>query len=278
MATQLAEADDTPLAANDEARTEGRDFETEARVQGWRPQDEFNGDPAKWADAETFVKNGEHSVGIQKKTIAAMAKKISIMEGTIKKLTRAEQSAYASAVADLKAKQEEAVEAGDIAAFKALDGRIDKLRENAESELPATRHGEDAAEQFDTFRDANPWFDRANLASATDIEKDARIWADKLAERMVRQGLDKQLAPSDFFERVAEETVAQFPQLKARREKPASDVGGVTRPGGSRTAKTGANLPAEAKAQAERFMAQGIFKVKTKAEAYERYAASYDWS
>jgi small-conductance mechanosensitive channel len=36
--------------------------EAQARELGWRPQDEFTGEPSKWVDAATYIKNGENVV------------------------------------------------------------------------------------------------------------------------------------------------------------------------------------------------------------------------
>lgn len=281
MATQLAVPDEVQIAANDEAQTEGRDFEAEARVQGWRPQDEFTGDPEKWIEAEAFIKSGERSGGFLKKSNDALARKVAILERTVKKLTREGRDAYANAIADLKTQQKEAVESGDVAAFERLDGKLDKLREEV-SDTPAGDKSDEAKSAFRAWRRENPWFDKATLASATDVEKSARVYADQIAEEFMSDGLDKQLTPAEFFAKVAEEVEQEFPALKggARREKPASDVGGVTRPGGSRTAKTGANLPPAAKAHAERFIQIAIpgYKDLSKQAAYDLYAKSYDWS
>ena len=34
-------------------------YELEAREQGWKPQDEYEGDPNKWRPAKEFVERGE---------------------------------------------------------------------------------------------------------------------------------------------------------------------------------------------------------------------------
>lgn len=38
------------------------DAEAQARELGWRPKDEYSGDPAKWVDADQYLKNGESIV------------------------------------------------------------------------------------------------------------------------------------------------------------------------------------------------------------------------
>lgn len=48
------------------------DFETEARSQGWRPKEEFQGEPTKWVDAQTFVERGQNWIPHLKAEIAEL--------------------------------------------------------------------------------------------------------------------------------------------------------------------------------------------------------------
>lgn len=284
MATQLADAgteipgEEMPNTPGGDGQPLERDYEAEARAIGWKPKEEWDG-RGEWRDAEAFLAFREDNLGLKKKEVDHLKGRISQLERTIRRLSKAEQRAYDSARADIEAEMEAAVESGDITAFRAAKKRADTLSEEVAAET-GTTHGEDPSEQFDSFRDANPWYDKANLASASEIEVNARLYADRLADKYAEQGLQKSMAPSEFFAKIAEEVEAKYPQLKARtaREKPASDVAGVTRPGAGSKAKTGANLPPEAKAQATRFFTQGVIKGKTLAEALDTYAKSYDWS
>lgn len=279
MATQLAEQpiEEAPI---EDAEEQTRDFESEARAHGWTPKEDFKGDPTRWVDAETFIQRADEVMPLLKKQNQGLKSQISELTRTVKRLAKAEQSAYENAIADLKAKAEAAVESGDLAAFRKVDGQIESLRKEAAADVADTAHGEDGQEQYEAFREANAWYDKANLASASEVEVEARLFADRLADKYARQGLTAELPPSQFFARIAQETEERFPLLKAKktREKPVSPVAGVTPNGGPRGAKTGANLPPEAKEHAERYMRMGIYKdCKTKAEAYDRFAKDYTW-
>lgn len=274
MATQLAEQ------AEPEVHTEGveqqteRDFEAEARELGWRPQEEFAGDAKHFVDAKTFVERGEQMMPFLKAQNAKLKKDISLLQSQVKKLTKAEQMAYDNAIADIKAKREEAVQTGDLDGFRKLDKQIEDL--TLETQPQATR--EEAMEAFDTFREDNAWYDRGNLGSATEAEIDARIYFDKMCEKNIH--LTAELSPADFLAhnlKLVEDKYGDKLKLKgAPRQKPQSDVAGVTRKAPS-GARTGTNLPPEAKQQAERFMRSGVYKVATKQEAYDRFAKSFDW-
>jgi hypothetical protein len=281
MATQLKEPEIAEEAAEavDPLQTQERDYEAEARVRGWRPEEEFTG-KSEWVDAETFIKRGEENLGLAKATIDQLRKRVSVLEGMNKKLTKLEQAAYSNAMDAIRAEMREAVTTGDQAAFDALDQKAEQLRKDMAEETPQS-HGEDPNAEYLTFREANPWYDKAGLASATETEIEARLFADRLSDRLAAEGLTKSLAPSAFFDRVAKETKEKFPLLGAKpvREKPNEAVAGVTR-GQRGSAKTGANLPADAKAAAERYMNNnvGAFgQCKTKEEAHNLFARDFDW-
>lgn len=292
MATQAAEAAPAPegLLANDaltadndaaQAGEQERDFETEARAAGWKPLEEFGEDekrPARPKDAQTFVEEGERLASLQAPQIKALKQKVGALENQVKRLTKSETLAFDNALAELKRQQAMAVESGDLAAHREIDTQIDALKERVADAKPAT-HGEDPNEEFDNFRDKHGWYDRGNLASATDTEKDARIFADRVAEKLARQGAMKDNPPSVFFDMVASEVQARYPALgngRPARTKPAPDVAGVTRTSANRNAKVGANLPAEAKEHARRYMRMGIYKnCKNEGEAFERFAKDY---
>lgn len=279
MATQLQE----PVTVPDEVvegaeQTQERDFEAEARAHGWKPQDEFQGDPAKWTDAETFVKRADEIMPLMREQNKDLRRKLSDMERTIKKLAKSEQAAHRDRLEALQAKRLEAFEAGDREAFVAADKKADELRKDMGESSPAL-NGEDPAEELDTFREANPWFDKANLASASETEIEARLFADRTADKWIRQGLPNEIPPSEFYKRLADEVNARFPNLKVRqlRPKPASDVAPTTRSVPRSGAKTGASLPPEAKETAERYVRLKLpgYAGKTAAEAHNLFAQSY---
>jgi hypothetical protein len=281
MAAQPQEIIDTPavidaVEQDNDQQTE-RDFDAEARAHGWTPKEEFRGDPSRWVDAETFIKRADEVMPLLKKKTQNQDRKIAELEKLVKRLTKAEQTAYESALKDLKAQQREAAAVGDTDAYDRIDGQLEDLRKNTEADVA---HGEDPAAEYEAFREANAWYDKANLASASEMEIEARLYADRLADRWAKEGKTQEMAPSEFFNRLAAEVEQRFPLLKAKkpRVKPDNPVAGVTNNRADRNAKTGANLPPDAKRQAERFWNQGVIKGKDLTEALNNYAKNYDWS
>lgn len=286
MATQLAE--DTQFGAEratlsvvaGEEQTEARDYEYEARAQGWKPPEEYKGNASAALTAEEFVKRGEEMGPILKAQNRELLKKLDMLERKMKKVEKSEQRAYENALASLRAQQEEAVETGDIAAHREISKQLDTLKDEIKADGADLVGGENPAEQWEAFVEGNSWYEKADLASASETEIEARLFADRLMKKWAREGKDNEMIPSDFFAAVTKEVDAKFPQLKAKalRPKPASAVAGVTRAGLGGKTQTGANLPADARTQATRFHAQGVYGKKTLAEALDAYARSYDWN
>lgn len=276
MATQLKEPDPVEAEEVEQPQTEGRDFEAEARVKGWRPKEEFTG-KGEWVDAEAFLQRADDNLGLSRAEKEQMRKRISVLESSLKKLTKLEQRSYQTAMDDITGKMEAAVESGDLGEFRSLFEKLKGLQKDV-TEKPEDRQAE-AIEAFDTFREDNGWYDKGNLASATEADISARIYADRMMEKHVK--LTETMEPAAFFAHIEGLVKDKYPLLgKAARAKPASDVAGVTAVGGKPKGKVGANLPPEAKAAAERYMRQkiGAFgKCTTKAEAYDLFAKDYEW-
>lgn len=280
MATQPIETTTEAPPPDIQSDPPERDYESEARQHGWRPKEEFKGDEARWTDAETFMKRADEVLPFIKKQNSALKTKVDILERMVKKVQKSEMAAYDNALAAIKAQMKDAVAVGDEAAFDALDAKAEKLRKDmAEDASPVDRSEGHARAVLLSFRKANPWYDRGEFATDGSEEKEAFIRTRQIFEEQVLAGLDKE-APEVFFEKAFAQANEEFPDLnkKPARTKPASDVAGVTRTNGRSNAKTGANLPTEAKEAVRRYMRQGIYKGKTFDEAANLFAADYDWS
>lgn len=271
--------------ADTEAQTGARDLEAEARELGWVPEDEFKGDKARWVDAETFVKKGEEVMPLIKAQNARLKRELDSIKKDLRRATAhfegAEKRAYERALVDVEKRHSEAVEAGDVKAATAAAKEMRDLKPDGEPQKHTKEEAEDA---LDAFREENPWYDRANLANATEIDINARLYFDRMVDRNIER--TKELSPPDFFQLITDMTVEKYPQLKAKpaRQKPASAVeGGTAGRGGRGASKTWDNLPDAAKKQYGRFIERGIGikstgdKEKDLAAARAYYAKTHDW-
>lgn len=288
MATQLKEpevetAEAQPPEGNDnEQQVQTRDYEAEARVHGWRPKEQFKGDESAWVDAETFMKRADEVMPLLKKQNHHLMAEINTLKSTVRKLTKLEQAAYANALADLKARQEAAVETGDLQAHRDVGRQIEELQKTADRQVSQGVSPEEVTNAWNEFRDANEWYDRADLRAASEQDMAMRGFADREMQKMAQvERYDQDHAPAEFMAELARRIEERFPQSngKALRPKAVETVAGVTQRGINRNARTGANLPPEAKHQAERFIRMQIpgYTGLTKDKAYDLYAKSFDW-
>jgi hypothetical protein len=113
------------------------DYETLARKDGWKPKEEFDGDPEAWVDSKEFVKRKPlfDKIKIQstrlkdlEKTVEAMAKHYSISVAQAKE----------KAINELMAERREAIELGEANKVEQIDKRIDEVKATPEPEIKKT--------------------------------------------------------------------------------------------------------------------------------------------
>lgn len=279
MATQLKEPEAALDTGQDgvepQSDAQPQSAEDRAYVRGWRPKEEFSG-RGEWVDAAEFLERADQNLGLAKGREQQLNKRISILESMLKKVQRSEMNAHSNALAEIKAKMENAVVTGNVAAFKALDEQADGLRKDMVADTPITSYTEaDINHAFEAWADDNEWYHLGGLPSATDTERRQRAYFDRMA---AANGDKAQgMPPADFIAYIGELVAEKFPASATPRPKATESVAGVTRTSASRSAKTGANLPVEAKDAVRRYMRQGIYK-GTFEESCNAFAKDYDWS
>ena len=201
-----------------------RDYEAEARELGWRPIEEFRGDPADFIDAQTFISRGETQMPILRENnrklmgrvrrsddeIAELRAKVDEMNGsltTLRKMAeRADEAGYQRALADAKAKQRQAVADGDVATFEAAAGeiaQIEERREEVRSEAaPPQPKGPQQKPEFAAWYAENKdWVqgDQTLANAAVAIEKELR-------------SSDEVLSEAELWDRVTEMVQTKYPR------------------------------------------------------------------
>lgn len=222
-----------------------RDFEAEAREQGWRPQEDFNGDPERWVDAETFVKRGEEFLPfvkadrdkLREELRAAEAKfenRIQRMEKVHSELSKKQRLEYEKQVAELREARKKAVQEADGEAFELADTQLRNLEvqtnQDAQVELPP--------EEVEWRQKNASWWgkDVAMTAAANAIGQ--QVWS-----------LQPNLPPDEFFAKVDERLKEEFPHKYGEnpRKRTAQRVEGASAPAPRKGGKSFESLPDEAK-------------------------------
>lgn len=255
--------------------------EAEARSQGWRPKEEFTGDPDKWVDASTFVDRGNSFKSNLVNKVAALEKQIEAFKGTAAQFAKHHKDTMekkdkelAAAIRQLKIQKSEAAADGDHQAAVEYEDRIDTLnQERAEAKrleeeaLAQAQAAAKAAEapQVDPIlqawiEDGNEWFDN---------DPKLRRYAMGVAGQLREDGT--KLTGRPFLDRILLEVKADFPEkfTNPNRGKAAAvDTGAA---GKSKTGRTAADLPEEDRTLMKRFVKEGLLTEK-------QFLADYKWS
>lgn len=247
-------AADVP-ADTEEAASEAPSAEERALRTGWKPLDQFKGDPAKWIDAETFVKRAEEDPAIVHATNRQLQKALDLankrfetrvgqLEDTLSKFaahhSKSEQRQYERAMRDLQAKQDAAVEANDLATVRETTEEITALTVEAKGGAKEPKAPADPPELADWKAD-NSWFGKDRVLSAA-----AGAIIDDLLSEDPTANLTRQLKAVD--KRIREEFPHKF---ENPNRKAPSPVAGATPP--KAAGKTFADLPADAKQMCTQF-------------------------
>lgn len=236
-----------------------------AREMGWRPREEFRGDPEKWVDAETFVSRGEHYIPIINADRRKLREKAEELEAGLREtrdLLRASQEAIEelkkyhaddtrrqveAARKQLIEQLKEARDSGDVDAELKLQRQLNKAEAALEAEPPAPSPAPAAAPapvkdpDFEAWLAENQWF-------TTSPRK--RGLAMGVADEIKSDPATKHLTGKAFYQKLSEE-LEKEPGFGGDRPDKVSggrpNGGSAPSSGGSRT-RTYADLPSDAKA------------------------------
>jgi hypothetical protein len=243
-----------------------RDYEQEAREQGWKPKEEFNGPEDKWTDAKTFVEKGDRIAGILKSRLDRQDALIHKLQDDNKQfgeyqkqLLEKEKAKSQHKIAELEARLAQAVNDSDGQEFTRLNRELQKERDNLSQEPPGNGEA-----PIDPLAQAwllnNDWYN---------TNQKLQTYADGLAEQIIGSGYTGAAYYQELTRRVKE----AFPDdFSNRRQSGANTVeqGGEIETGTEDRPRTYADLPADAKAACDRFVSSGL-------TTQEDYVKNYEW-
>jgi len=235
------------------------DVEQEARNLGWRPKEEFQGNPDQWVDADEFVERGKHIVPILKDNNKRLQKELHARDLKINKLEssilnneaaiekmeahwlEANKRAVQQARQELKEELKRAREQEDTDAE--LDV-LERIRENTATEKALNKPTPTADKKSPTvnqpspeyveFVRENPWFD---------VDKKRTKAVVRIAEDLREDG--NTLEGKAFFDECVRQLLAQEGSGSSAIMSKV-EGGNAGTPGGSARGKSWANLPKEA--------------------------------
>lgn len=219
QAVQTEVVNTTPVVQTSEATSQVDPIEAEAREQGWKPKEEYEGDPAKWRPAKEFVERGELFGKIDH-----MGKELKETRKALKMLqdhhTKVRETEYNRALTELKALQKKHLEEGNSDGYLETTELLTDLKaEQKAREVVQQNVPNQPDPRFINWVSANKWY-----------EKDAemRKYADTLGAGYAASnpGID----PEEVLQYVTKEVRTRFSTkfVNPNREKPSTVEGAST--------------------------------------------------
>lgn len=263
---------------------------------GHVPLEKWTGPKDKWVNARDYIAKGEEILPIVKAQKRALERQVAELKTTIDAtnadvavfrdfVTKAAERKYQEQMATALKAKEEAIDEGSGKAVTAADKEIARIeKEKADADEAAKKKPAGTATgdhpDYAAWLTDNSWYaEDLDLQAAANIiaHQEARAnpsvtgkgLYDKVKARLQKQALWKEKFPED-------------PAMTMGNIVEGETGNGNRRPGNSK-AKTYENLPAEAKAACDKFIANGWITLPGKKDATlkdkrEAYCADYDWS
>lgn len=213
------------VVENNEPQTQTDPYEEQAREQGWRPLEEFEGDKSKWRSAKEFVERGELFGKID-----SMGKELKETRKALKMLqehhTKVKETEYKRAIEELKALQKRHLEDGNSDGYLETTELLTDLKAEQKAREVAAEVTRQQPKQpdprFVTWANENKWYNS---------DQDMREFADTVGMGYAQRnpGVD----PIQVLEYVTAQVKSRFKDkfVNPNRTKPNSVEGASTQAG-----------------------------------------------
>lgn len=180
--------------------------EQEAYSKGWRPKEQFAGNPDDWVPADQFIARGPF-MG----QIVGLKKEIDILKENMRKT---EQAGYERALAELNERKEQARLNQDFNEYENVNKELDELNNKVEEtpELP------EATKQF---VENNKWFTEPTSGEDLLMKQDALALSD------LYQAQQPDASEATNIKMVVEALSVKYPHRFGNKQQSAPSVVGV---------------------------------------------------
>lgn len=277
---EAATVEDTATAqeavVSSQEQGSARDYEAEAKEQGWRPQEEWKGAPESWKDAKTYVEHGEHITRVADARVAKVEKnlkdrfdkRLESLERVSAKAIENLKAQQARELADLRAAKKEAVKAGDVDEVDRLDDEIDALKHDTASASWLADDGlvkdDLSPKELEAFQKHNAKVQKEFMASQSwwDVDEEMTDFAIGRSQNLA--GKNPRLPLEDNLRQTLEALRKKFPEKFTTKKSGANGHAPVDSGGdlsGSEPAKSAlSGIPEADLAIGRRHVKEGLFK------------------
>jgi hypothetical protein len=196
-------------------------LEARAAEQGWRPKDEWEGEPDDWRTAREFLDRGEFFKKIedQSRTIKELRKTQADLTRHLETVRKTE---FKRALDSLKAQKRNALAEGDVEKVIEIDDEIAETRAQ-QAQAPTPQVPEVDPQMHPTFvawKERNTWYES---------NKAMRAYADRLGSELTG-------SPSEILAEVERQVKKEFAHKfeNPRRNGAPAVEGSITKPSGKK--------------------------------------------
>lgn len=246
----------------------------EAQKEGWKPKEEYTGNPDNWVDAEEYVKRGKLLKPLKEKvtelerTMSEERKRMMDAMRDIQIQTQERARAeYEAKIAQINAAKKQAFEAGDYERFNAADAAHRELDNKMQvRNAPAVDPEIDAWVRNTEveFQQNNPWYN-TDPERTRAAEEYIEFQVHKAMAAKQGRGEVAKLTPTEF-KGVLDSAAKMFgqgahaPSQAAARTPPVVAPASNARPPAASKQMRFSDLPAEDQATFRAFQRKGIYK------------------
>lgn len=257
------------------------DTQARARAMGWVPKEEYKGNPDNWRDAGEFVRRGEEILPIVQERNRDLTRKLNELENRLNQKDAEYQTNLSkiermSAVAlhrqreqlqgSYEAAMRQAAASADVDRYDQLSRDRDQAVAQFDRRIQETVNVQPQQQAPQAPPEAQAWFEK----NKSWFMADQALNMEAQAIHIALQKEHPYMPLADNLERVEKTIKQRYPQKFGMQPTTptasavsygAVESGGSRLPSGAGNRQRGASdLPAEARAAAERFVKQGIFK------------------
>ena len=255
----LVEEDNTPQGGQAGNVSEE---EIAARQSGWKPQEEWDGDPEDWVTAKQFLRNGEYLRKIHNQN--RKIKELDTVVGTLaKQQKKIFDAGYEKAKRELKNAYRAASREGDDETAEMIERRMDELETQRQEDLKVLEVKEEqqkqvpqVAPEFASWVQRNDWFVKF---------PEMRAYAEMEGIQHARQHPEK--TNVEIYAFVTNEVRKRFPERFGTMKKQEKKAGSPVTGAGDLTAlrkgtgnQVRVSLSAEEKAVGRSLVQRGVYK------------------
>lgn len=174
-------------------------IEQRAMEQGWRPKEEFQGDPEAFIDAPEFVRRGElfSKIEVTTRELKQVRQALDALKDHHSKVKETE---YKRALASLEAARKQALVEGEHERFFALEEKIEEIKtekQTFDEELQqASAPAQEVHPAFADWLSKNKWYE---------TDEAMRAYADRLGTKYA-----KTLSPPEALRQITEDVKKKF--------------------------------------------------------------------